>query len=74
MTRSGGDLDQPQFGFVAAFDRLGDIALGFEIVGEQQREIGLVLDDEDARRGGDGAGGLSTGFVHGVWVPMAWLS
>ena len=43
-------LGEPQFGFVAAPDTLDDIALRFEIVAEQQREIGFVLDDEDARR------------------------
>ena len=50
MTRSGAVLGKPQFGLVAAFDALDDIALRFEIVAEQQREIGFVLDDEDARR------------------------
>jgi hypothetical protein len=70
----GRRFDQPQFGLVAAFDRLGDVALGFEVISQQQREIGLVFDDEDARSGGDGAGGLSTGFVHGAWLPIGWVS
>ena len=43
-------LGQPQLGLVAALDALDDIAFGLEIIGEQQREIGFVLDDENARR------------------------
>ncbi len=75
MTRSGGDLDEAQFRLVAALDAFGDVALGFEIVGEQQRQVRLVLDDEDARRGGDaGAGRLSARFVHGVPAPVASVS
>ena len=50
-------LGQAELGFVAALDALDDIAFGFEIVGEQQREIGFVLDDEDARRRNRRSGG-----------------
>ncbi len=47
----GRRLEQPQFGLVAALDALDGEALRLEIVGEQQAQRVLVLDDEDARRG-----------------------
>ena len=43
-------LGEPQLGLVAALDALDDVAFRFEIVAEQQREIGFILDDEYARR------------------------
>ncbi len=58
-------LGQAKLGLVAALDAFDDIAFGFEIVGEQQREIGFVLDDKDARRGNRArARGFSARLIH----------
>ena len=65
MTRSGDDFAQSDLGFVAALDAVDDKTFGLEIIGEQQAQGGLILDDEDARRGrcGDGARAVGAGFM-----------
>ena len=45
---------QPQLGLVAARHALNDVAFRLQVVADEQRQIGLVLDDENARRGGAG--------------------
>ena len=56
-------LGQAQFRLVAPLDAFNNITLRLEIVGEQEREVRVVLDDEDARlraRTGD----ILTRLVH----------
>ena len=60
----GHRLGETQFRLVAAFLAFDDEAFGFEIIGEQQRQRGLVLDDQDARRGRSRARGLVPQFDH----------
>ncbi len=56
---------QAQLGLVAALHALDDVALRLEIVGQQHREIGFVLDHQDARsRRRAGADGLLARLVH----------
>ena len=50
MTRSGGDSTSRNSASSPRSTLSARIALGFEIVGQQQREVGLVLDDQNARR------------------------
>jgi hypothetical protein len=58
-------LGEAEFGFVAPFYALDEIALRFEIVSEQQRQIRFVLDDEDSGRGASlGASNLLARLVH----------
>ena len=40
-----------QLGLVAARHVLNQITFGLEVISQEQRQIGFVLDDEDARRG-----------------------
>ena len=40
-----------QLGLVAARHVLNQIAFGLEVISQEQRQIGFVLDDENARRG-----------------------
>ena len=58
---------------VAALDAFGAVALGLEVIGQQKRQVRLVLDDEYARQGGDAAGanGVSSYLIHGVTLPGA---
>ena len=42
-------LRKAKLGFVAPLHAFDDVAFGLQIVGEQNREIGLVLHDENAR-------------------------
>jgi hypothetical protein len=58
-------LGEEEFGFVAPFYALNEIALRLEIVSEQQRQIRFVLNDENAGRGGGlGASNLLARLVH----------
>ena len=58
-------LGEAQLGLIAALYVLDHVPFRFEIVAEQQRQIGFVLDDEDARRGGGpGTGDVLTRLVH----------
>src|SRR5208283_2177036 len=59
-------LRQTEFGFFAPVDTLDEIAFRFEIVGEEQRGVRLVLDDEDASRRSraEAAGGIVRGLIH----------
>src|SRR5208283_81281 len=59
-------LRQTEFGFFAPIDALDDKAFRFEIVGEKQRRVRLVLDDEDASRRSraEAAGGIVAGLIH----------
>jgi hypothetical protein len=41
-----------EFGFVAPLHALDDITLRFQIVGEQEGKIRIILDNKDARRRG----------------------
>ena len=40
-----------QLGLVAAGHVLNQITFGLEVISQEQRQIGFVLDDENARRG-----------------------
>ena len=56
---------EAQRGFVAARHALDHIAFRLQVVAEQQSEIRLVLDDENARRGGGaGTGDVLARLVH----------
>jgi hypothetical protein len=63
-----GRLDQAQLRLVAPLHTFGAVALGLEVIGQQQRQIRLVLDDENARQcgGSAGADGVSPNIVHGA--------
>ena len=71
MTRSGGDFDEPELGFVAAFDAFDDEAFRFEIIGEKQAQGGFVFDDEDARRRRSRAGASARPGVGLRWTLMS---
>ena len=56
---------EPQLGLVAARHVLDDVAFGLEVIAQEQRQIGFVLDDENARRGrGPGTDDLLARLVH----------
>ena len=58
-------LGEPQLGLVAARHVLDHIAFGLEVIAQEQRQIGFVLDDENARRGGGpGTDDLLARLVH----------
>ena len=59
----GRDFAQPGLGLVATLDAFDEIAFRLQIIGQQQAERLLVLDDEDERRAG---GGRSRSRVHGM--------
>ena len=68
----GRRLDEPELGLVATFDAFGDIALRFQIIGEQQSQIGFVFDDENARRRRcSGARSVFAVFGHRIHLPAA---
>ena len=55
----------------AALDAFGGVAFGLEIVGQQQREIGLILYDQDSGLGAVGSGGFSARLVHDCSLPSS---